>query len=127
MKQFIVIITIISATVALIGWLVFSKFIPQYYIPIFPFLLIFFAVASVLVHAYQLHLAKKDMGKFTRSNMIITFLKLFLYSAFAVIYIAVDTKNAKVFVICFALLYIIYTVSEVLSLTGIGKSSNTKK
>lgn len=127
MKQFSVKITIISAALGIIGWFVFSKLIPQYYLPVFPFLLIFFAAASVLVHAYQLQLAKKDMGKFTRSNMVITFLKLFLYSAFAVIYIAVDTKNAKVFVICFALLYVIYTVIEVTSILGTGESSNSKK
>jgi hypothetical protein len=87
----------------------------------------FFAVSSVAVHAYQLQLSKKDTARFTRSNMIITFLKLFLYSAVAIVYIAVDTQNAKIFVICFILLYIIFSVFEVLSLMKIPVNNITKR
>jgi len=126
MKQFIINITVISTALILIGWFIFSKFIPQYYLPVFPFLLLFFVISSVMIHAYQIQLAKKDLAKFTRSNMLITFLKLFLYSTFAIIYIAVDTSNAKVFVICFVLLYVIFTVFEVTSLVST-TSKNRKK
>jgi hypothetical protein len=109
----------ISLILFLSGWLVFSQFIPQYYIPVLPFLLMFFVVTTVLFHAYQLQLAKKDMAKFTRSTMLISFLKLFLYSIFAVIYIALDTENAVVFVICLMLFYIVFTTFEVISITRI--------
>jgi len=116
MKQFIINIILITVSLAFIGWLVFSQFIPQYYLPVFPFLLLFFAVVAVLIHAYQLQLSKKDIGKFTRSTMLITFFKLFLYSAAAVVYIAVDTENAKVFVIGLMILYVVFTTFEVTSL-----------
>jgi hypothetical protein len=127
MKKFIINITIITATLILVGWLIFTQFIPQYYLPVFPFLLLFFAVMSVLIHAYQLQVAKKDMAKFTRSNMLTTFFKLFLYSAVAIIYIAADKVNAKVFVICFVLLYLIFTIFEVTSLVSITSKNNWKK
>lgn len=126
MKRFFVNIVLISVILSLIGWLIFSQFIPQYYLPVFPFILLFFSVTSVAIHAYQLQLAKKDMAKFTRSNMVVTFLKLFLYSAVAIIYIAVDSQNAKVFVVYFVLLYIIYTVFEVLSLLRIPVNTGKK-
>lgn len=126
MKRFIINVAGISVVLTLISWLVFSRFIPEYYLPVLPFLLLFFAATSVLIHAYQLQLAKKDMAKFTRSNMLITFFKLVLYSAVAVIYIAVDTKNAKIFVICFVVLYLVFTVFEVSSLLGI-PTNNKKK
>jgi hypothetical protein len=42
-----------------------------------------------------------------------------------IIYIAVDTKNAKVFVICFMMLYLIFTIFEVFSLIKI--TTNSKK
>lgn len=126
MKKFIINIVLISVVLALTGWLIFSQFIPQYYLPVFPFIIVFFAVTSVAIHAYQLQLAKKDMAKFTRSNMIVTFLKLFLYSAVAIIYIAVDSQNARVFVINFVLLYIVYTVFEVLSLLKITVNTGKK-
>lgn len=126
MKRFVANIILISVILLIIGWVIFSMVIPQYYLTVFPFILLFFVVSSVAVHAYQLKLSKKGTAKFTRSNMIITFLKLFLYSAVAIIYIAVDTKNAKVFVICFILLYVIFSVFEVLSLMKI-PVNNIKK
>ena len=125
MKRFIIAIAGISVGLALIGWLIFSQLIPEYYLPVLPFLILFFAVTSVLIHAYQLKIANKDMAKFTRSNMLFTFFKLVLYSALAVIYMAVDTKNAKVFVICFMVLYLIFTFFEVFSLIRI--TTNGKK
>jgi hypothetical protein len=124
MKRFIINIAGISVVLTLIGWLIFSQFIPEYYLPVFPFLILFFVVTSVLIHAYQLYLAKKDFAKFTRSNMLITFFKLVVYSSFAVIYMASDRDNAKVFVICFLVLYLVYTVFEVFSLI---RMTNSKK
>jgi len=126
MKKFIINVAGISVMLILIGWLVFSLLIPQYYLPVFPFLLLFFAVSSVLIYGYQLKLAKKDFSKFTRSNMLITFFKLFLYSSVAIVYIALDTKNAKVFVVCFVILYLIFTVFEVFSLIRITSNDKAK-
>jgi len=119
MKRFIISIALISILLALIGWLVFSQFIPQFYLPVFPFLLLFFAGSSLLIHNFQLQLAKKSMANFTNSIMLVTFLKLFLYSAVAVIYIVVDTENAKIFVIGLMLLYLIFTTFEVSALLKI--------
>ncbi len=126
MKKFIINIAVISVVLSLTGWLIFSQFIPQYYLPAFPFLLVFFVLTAIAIHAYQLQLAKKDMAKFTRSNMIITFLKLFLYSAVAIVYIAIDQQNAKVFVVFFILLYVVFTVFEVLSVLKIPVNTGKK-
>jgi hypothetical protein len=116
MRIFLKKIALISAALALIGWLVFSQFIPQYYLPVLPFLLLFFIVVSVAVHAFQLQQAKKNMAKFARNNMLVTFFKLFFYLTVAISYFAYDSKNAMVFVICFMLLYLIFTFLEVTSL-----------
>lgn len=126
MKQFITGIAIISLLLTLIGWLIFSQFIPGYYLPVLPFLLVFFIVISISVHAFQLQQANNNMAKFARNNMLVTFLKLILYSAVAVIYFVFDSKNAKIFFICFMLLYLIFTVFEVTSLIRV-TSANKKK
>ncbi len=127
MKNFIIKIAVISVALAIIGWLVFSQFIPQFYIAVLPFLLLFFIVVSIAVHAFQLQQAKKDMAKFARNNMLITFFKLIFYLIVAITYFAVDTKNAMVFVICFMLLYIIFTVIEVTSLLKETAGSKNKE
>lgn len=127
MKIFIINTALITISLALIGWLVFSQFIPGYYLPVFPFLLLFFAGSSVLIRAYQQRLVKNDIGKFTRSTMLITFFKLFLYSAVAIVYIAVDTENAKVFVIGLMLLYLVFTTFEVTSLLKMTTKNKRKE
>mgnify|MGYP004008905571 FL=1 len=123
MKRFIVKIIGVSLAITLIGWLVFSLFIPEYYIPILPFLLAFFLLVNIVIHLFQLRQAKKDLAKFTRSNMLLTFFKLVLYSVFAFVYIANDTENALVFVICLMLLYIIFTFFEVTELSRITRGT----
>lgn len=123
MKSFIVKLTATTLAVALTGWLVFWLFLPDYYLPVMPFLLLFFYIATIAVHAYQLKQAKKDIGKFSRSNMLVTFFKLILYSVVAVVYIAFDSANAIPFVVCLMLLYLIFTFLEVKELTHISKST----
>lgn len=126
MKPFIVKLTGITVAIALIGWLVFSMAFPEYYLPVLPFLLLFFYLATMGIYAYQVKMAQKDIGKFTRSNMLVTFFKLVLYSIVAVVYIAFDKENAIPFVICLMLLYLIYTFFEVTEITKITKSTNKK-
>ncbi|MEN8117387.1 MAG: hypothetical protein ABFS16_10435 [Bacteroidota bacterium] len=126
MKQFLVKLTGITLAIVLIGWLVFSLFIPEYYLPVLPFLLIFFYLVTVFIHAWQLRLAQKDMGKFSRSNMLIAFFKLILYSVVAVAYIAFDSENAIPFVICLMLFYLIFTFIEVAEITKISRKKKNK-
>ena len=126
MKQFNVKLLIVTVAIALLGWLTFSLFLPDYYLPVLPVLLLFFYVTTILIHAYQLKLAKKDIGKFARSNMLITFFKLILYSVVTVVYIAIDSENAIVFVICMMLLYLVFTFVEVAEITKTQKPEHKK-
>ena len=113
LKHFIAKTVVITFGIALIGWLIFSLFIPQYYLPVFPFLLVFFMIVTILIFAYQLKLAKNNIAGFARSNMVITFLKLIIYSIFAIIYIANDSENAVIFVVGLLILYLIFSFLEV--------------
>ena len=124
MKKYIQNLLVVIFVVSIISLFVFSKIIPQYYLPVFPFIILFYAIVSASVHAYQIRLATKNMGKFTRSILVITFLKLFVYSAVAVAYIAIDNENAKIFVVEFMTIYLVFTVFEVFSLLKI--TSNRK-
>lgn len=126
LKNFILKLAGITIGIAVIGWLLFSFFLAEYYLPVLPFLLLFFFIVTILIHAYQLNLEKKDIGKFARSNMLITFFKLILYSVIAVVYIAFDAGNAIVFVVCLMLLYFIFTFVEVTEITRISKSNKKK-
>ncbi|WP_297089157.1 hypothetical protein [uncultured Draconibacterium sp.] len=124
MKSFLAKLTGITFAIALIGGLVFSLALPQYYIPILPFLLLFFYLTTLGIHSFLLKMSKKGIGTFTRSSMLVTTFKLLLFSVLAVIYIAIDRDNALSFVIYFMLLYIIYSIFEVVEISKITKSKN---
>jgi len=121
MKQFIVKILGVSVVMTLIGWLVFSRFLPHYYLPVFPYTLIFFLIFTILVHALQLRVAKKDFGSFMRTNMLATMIKLIIYSVFAVVYIVNDRENALTFVICLVIIYTVFSFIEVTELSNLSR------
>lgn len=124
MKPFFIKLTATTLSLALIGWLVFSLFIPEYYLFIHPFLLLFFYLSTLSIYAYQLKLKKKDIGKFTRSTMLVTFFKLVAYSALAIVYLVIDKENAIPFVVSLMLLYLIYTFIEVSASSKLSQSEN---
>lgn len=76
------------------------------------------------MHAYQLKVAKKDTNKFTRTIMLVPFLKLLIYSVFGIIYIAIDRANAIPFVVCLMFLYLIFTFVEVRELVRLSRKLN---
>ncbi len=121
MKHFIVKILVVSIVMALIGWLVFTLYLPGLYLPVLPYMLLFFLIITILVHAWQFRISKKDFGKFARTNMMATFLKLVIYSIFAIVYIANDRENAMVFVVCLAMIYLIFSFLEVSELSKISR------
>ena len=123
MKKFLIKIIATTLFLALAAWLVFSLFLPEYYLSVLPYTLVFFMAVTIVVHAYQLRLAKKDIAKFTRSNMLITFFKLIIYSVFAVIYIANNSENAITFVLCLMIIYLVFSFIEVSELTKISRAN----
>ena len=111
---------LIAAVLIISGaWIVFNYFIPELYLPVLPWMLVFFSIVTILTHGYQLRIAQKDLNKFARSSMVITMLRLLLYSFFAFIYLFINNENAVVFVVCLIVVYLIYTVLETISLTRI--------
>lgn len=126
MKSFISKLTVLTLVLALIGWLLFSLVFPEYYLPILPLLLLFFYLVSLGIHAFLYKQAKKNVGKFTRASMLVTLIKLVVYSTIAVVYIAFNRENAYPFVACLLLLYVIYTVLEVREITTTVKRKRKK-
>lgn len=123
MKSFTVKLIALTLGLALAGWLVFSLFIPGHYLAVMPFLLLFFFLSTFIIHWIQLQLAQKDLGKFTRSNMIITFGKLLLYSILTIIYVVIDKQNTLTFVICMFLLYFIFNLFEVVEISKVSRNN----
>lgn len=121
LKRFIGKILIAAVALATAGWAIFTWFAPNHYLPVLPWMLAFFTVVTILIHAWQLSLAKKDMGRFTRSSMIVSLLRLVLYSGFAIVFLINRSENIPAFVVSIVVVYIVFTFLEVADLARITK------
>ncbi|MFW6371100.1 MAG: hypothetical protein ACOC10_07855 [Bacteroidota bacterium] len=120
-RTFITKILIAAAVLVVLAWIVFTYLIPGQYLPVLPWMLLFFTVVAVSTHAWQVNLAKKKLGLFTRYSMLISMLRLMMYSIFAFVYLAIDQSNAAVFVVSLVVVYAIYTMLEVSDLAAVVK------
>ncbi len=126
-KHFIGKILIAIILMCLVAWVAFTFFFPGKYLPVLPLMLAFFSFVTIITHTWQTKRAKKNMARFTQSSMIVLLLRLFCYSLFAIIYLAHDSENASVFVICLVVIYITFTSLDVTSLsTTIKKKTNNR-
>ena len=115
--RFSVKVLITSVALVIAGGIVFYFFLPEKYLPVLPWLVLFFMAVSITSHSYLLKQANKDSGKFIRASMVMSLLRLVLYSAFAIIYLALNNENAAVFVVCLAVVYIAFTFLEISNLS----------
>ena len=124
-KKFIIKTTAAALILFVFGWIVFTFFVPDKYIAVLPWMLFIFLTITLITFLFQLLVAKKDMARFSRINVLVSFFRLVLYSAFAFIYLAKRPENAAVFVVCLVVFYLVFTYLEVAELTRISK--NLKK
>ncbi len=95
----------------------FVFFLPKIFIsPALPFLFFFFIASSLLSYYYLLKSMKKKFIRFTNTFLLITAIKLLLYVAVMVIYVLIHREDAVPFLLSFFILYLCYTVFEVVIL-----------
>jgi hypothetical protein len=119
MKSFFVKSSLLTLLVYILGTILYAGVIPLLYIQVLPLIpLLFFGVTN-LVHFYLLKVAARSNARFTSQFMATGFIKMFFYMAFALGYAFVNNGQAKIFLINFLLLYIIYTTFEVVELSRV--------
>jgi hypothetical protein len=121
MKRFLVRSTLLTLLFFFIGLILYTQVIPQYYQHIYPVALIFFFLATNLVHAYLLRIAGKDMAKFTTRYMALSFLKMLFYLIIAIVFIYINKDQTKSFLINYLSVYVGFTVLEVAEISRVVK------
>ncbi|SRR5690606_23092885 len=112
-----------TAVLAIAGFLAFTFLFPDKYLPVLPWMLVFFALVTLITYYAQLRVAQKDFGRFTRNSMLVSFLRLVIYSVFAFIYLSQKNDRAAVFVVCLAVTYLVFTFLEVSDLSRVAKQN----
>jgi len=116
LKKYIIRLLIFSVILSAISFGLFKFVLGQYYLSIFPFLIAFFVIISILVHFILLKASNFRIAKFSTFYMGSTSAKLFIYIIFLIIYVLVDKANAVPFLLTFFVLYLLFTVFETFSL-----------
>ncbi len=114
-NKFIKGLSIYSGIILLIGTVLFLSVFKEYFLFIFPFVLFFYYLSTLVLHRYMLNIAKSDVSKFSFKFMMLSFLKMFIYIIFGVLYIIIDEENAVQFLVVYLILYVAYAIYEVRS------------
>lgn len=114
---------ILTAAIVALAYVLFNQFYPQYYLPVFPWLLAFYFVTTSMVHYYHLKARDGDSKAFPRIAMAINGIKILLYLVFILAYIFTQRDTAVPFLIAFFALYLLFNIYEVI----IYQKSNRKE
>lgn len=115
-KRFLIRLVVFSTLILIIGIFLFALIIPEYYLPVYPFVFGFFIIVSMLIHMILLKANQKRTAQFVPYYMLSMFIKLMIYLAFMGIYVFADRTNAIPFLITFLSFYFLYTMFEVISI-----------
>jgi hypothetical protein len=126
-KTFLAKVTALLIVLIAVGFVAFYWFIPRYFNPVYLVAALFFYAFTLIVHAWQIKSAQKSLSEFTRSNMVAMFVKLLVYLAFAITFLAINKKNAIAFAAVVMVLYVSFNIVEVTSLAKFSRSLGKKK
>ena len=110
LKKFLLKSAIFSGIILIIGAIIFTLVLKEYYLPIFPVVLVYFIFVTFIVHMILLKANTKRTAQFVPYFMLSMFIKLMLHLMFIVIYVVIDKQNAVPFLITFLICYFLFSI-----------------
>jgi hypothetical protein len=105
---------IFTVILALAGYFI-TFLLPENYItPTLPYLYVFFFAITLVVHYILLKVAAKKTPGFINFFMLVTFGKLIFFLTIMLVYALLNRTDAIPFIIAFFILYVCFTVFEVI-------------
>jgi hypothetical protein len=96
----------------------------NYFSPALPFLFPFFFSMTAIVFNYLVKSTEKKFNRFANRFMLTTFIKLFVYMAVLLVYVFTHKEDAVPFILAFFILYVAYTVFDVVILLKYTRPEN---
>jgi hypothetical protein len=124
MKSFFAKSSFLTLLVFILGAILYSTLLKPYYLDILPVIVILFYLVTNLVHAYLLKISVNSGSRFTSYYLATSFSKMFFYLAVTIIYVFINKEEAKIFLINFLLLYVLYTSIEVVEISKVVRQKN---
>lgn len=124
--RFLIIILLLSISLILIEQVVLNVN-PSLISATFPWLVLLFLTTSSIFHYVILKSAQENARKFVNTFLISTTLKLLIYLSTLLIVIYMFDVVNRTFILNFAVIYLLYTTSEVLIILKQLKKLNSNK
>jgi hypothetical protein len=122
-KQFLIKFAFFSLAVIGTAAILFISVLKPYYVRTFPLQLIVISIFTIFTHLRLIKAVEKNIQVFTNTYILSITIKLLLYFMFLLVCLLIDSSNALAFVVSFFILYICYTVFEVIQLLNVKKRS----
>jgi len=111
--KFIIKIGLLTLIIFVIAMVLFSTVLKPFYLAVFPVQLLLIALVTTAGHLWIIKSSKENTLKFTTAFMGSATLKLMIYLFFILIYLWTDRSQVIPFTLTFMILYIVYTIFEV--------------
>jgi len=123
-RKFLFRLLMLGLILTCLGYAFFNFVLPESYFSLFPVLPVFLFIVTVAVHLYLIRASKGDARKFVIKYLGAMGLKILIYLAFIMIFLAVDTANTISFILSFLVMYAAFTVFEVMSILNTLKNKS---
>ena len=114
--RFIGRLSILTVVVGIIGAVLFLTVLKEYYLPVFPLLLLFFAILTAAFHLILTKSLNKNPDRFSYTFMGLSAGKLLLLLLMVIIYLILRRETVIIFLAGTFLLYLVFTLFEVKTL-----------
>lgn len=100
-----------------------AYYLPERYItPTLPYLYTFFFASTLLVHYLLMQVTLKKISSFINYFMLLTFGKLIFFLSIVLAYALLHRDDAVPFIVAFFILYLFFTVFEVIQSLSLTKA-----
>ncbi len=113
-KSFIVKISIFTLIIIAISTGLFSTILRSLHFGFYPYQIFLIAIVTTFGHLWVLKATGLNTRKFTTTFMASVTFKLLIYLTFMLVYLMIDHSQVITFVLTFFILYIIFTIFEVI-------------
>ena len=109
-----------------ISLVLFSTLLKDYYLKIFPVQFAVISLVTLLSHLRLMNSVRMNVMRFNTTFLAIMSIKLFLYIIFILVCLLIDRSRAIDFVITFLILYVFFTIFEVIEISNfLRKNTNS--
>ena len=126
LKKFIIRGIIISLVLSITGFFLFITILKEYFSFSFPVLLLVIFLINVLFHRYLIRSAGRSNRKFPIKFLSATGIKMGLYLIIIILFVVFDRENAVPFLFVFMIIYVVFTIFEVVSVLDYLKITRDK-